>query len=382
MVSLWYREHARATALGTGNVSVGSASAITGPFAIMFAHLALATLAVAPPAAPTPEGLMTCSMKPAGSPTTDPTYDVDMHNLSPTLPFKSSYCTFEDNNNLTSWKMSSTPSGCTCARSIGDPYFSLTCHCLCPPTHSGPCTWDFSGTITFFPNALDPQCFCNGEPPSPPSPPVPPVPPPPTPPTPPPPCKAKIDVVIVVDGSASIQSSDWDKALQFTNKLVNGFNVSSDQVEIAVVQFSESARTEIGLSDDAAAIHTAVSNMNQMQLNTNTHAGFQQAKSIFDNQGRPTANGKLMIFLTDGNQNEGFPAKAESDKLKASGVTIFGIGVGNQIDKRKIEEWVTTPASGHYFPVKSFSSLETILQKIIKASCPPHPPSPPLTLEA
>ena len=149
------------------------------------------------------------------------------------------------------------------------------------------------------------------------------------------------------------------------------------------MQFSERARTEIGLSDDAAAIHTAVSNMNQMQLNTNTHAGFEQAKSIFDNQGRPTATGKLMIFLTDGNQNEGFPAKGESDKLKASGVTIFGIGVGNQIDKRKIEEWVTTPASGHYFPVKSFSALETILQKIIKASCPPHPPPPsPLTLEA
>lgn len=312
---------------------------------------------------------MTCSMTTVPGDST--LAKVDMHNLSPTLPFKSSYCRFEDNNDLVNWTMTaSPPTGCSCARSTGDPHFSITCHCLCPSTSPKPCTWDYSGMVTFSPRVLDPQCHCNGEPA-----PTPPPPTPPTPPTPPPPCKAKIDVVIVEDGSNSISSLNWDKAITFTNKLVNGFNVSADQVEIAVVQFSERARTEIGLSADPVAIHSAITNMVQMKLNTDTYAGFDMAKTIFAG-GRPTATGKVMIFLTDGNQNEGLPAKEITDQLKASGVIVFGIGVGNAIDRRKIEEWVTLPVSGHYFPVASFDDLEKVLQALIAASCPPPPVSP------
>lgn len=43
---------------------------------------------------------------------------------------------------------------------------------------------------------------------------------------------------------------------------------------------------------------------------------------------------------TDGVQNSGLPAKMETDKLKAqNNATIFGIGVGSQVDKREIDKW-------------------------------------------
>ena len=65
-----------------------------------------------------------------------------------------------------------------------------------------------------------------------------PTPPAPIPPGPAPPCKAKLDVVVVLDGSGSIRSADWKRALAFTNSIVDSFHVSSDEVEIAAVQFS------------------------------------------------------------------------------------------------------------------------------------------------
>jgi len=220
-------------------------------------------------------------------------------------------------------------------------------------------------------------CPTGGAPPPkpPPAPPPKPPTPPPPPPT-PPPCKAKIDVVVILDGSNSIVDADWARALTFTNKLIDGFNISADQVEMGVVQFSDAADTVIGLSADAAAIHKAVTNLRQMKRNTNTYNGFNQAKSIIDSQGRKDNKGQVVILITDGMQNAGRPAKEVSDALKAEKVEIFGIGVGRAIDKQEIQSWVSTPLSDHYFDVSGFDQLETILQKIIDSACP-HPPSAP-----
>ena len=204
-----------------------------------------------------------------------------------------------------------------------------------------------------------------------------PPPPPPGPPPMPPPCKAKLDVVVVLDGSASIRSSDWQKALSFVNKLVGGFQISADQVELGVVQFSESADTVIGLSADAGAITSAVSSLQQMRMNTNTYAGFTQAKHILDTQGRSGTKGKLVIIITDGVQNEGPPAKIIADTMKSSGVQIFGVGVGRGADPQEIKQWcscASTPCDDHYFSVSAFDQARAAWRSSLAAPRLAKPP--------
>ena len=164
--------------------------------------------------------------------------------------------------------------------------------------------------------------------------------------------------------------------------MFGGFHIAADQVELGVVQFSSSADTVIGLSSDASAIKSAISTLPQMRGNTNTGAGFSQAKSILDTQGRPNTAGKLAIIITDGRQNMGTPAEDISDALQKEGVAVFGVGVGNQIDPAEIQRWCSKPLDSHYFSVSDFSHLETILQKIIKDACKPHPPPLPEFLQA
>ena len=222
------------------------------------------------------------------------------------------------------------------------------------------------------------DCACDLAP-QPPVPPLPPKPPPPTPPSPspPPPCKAKVDVVIVLDGSASIVDSDWQRALIFTNKIVDSFNISTDQAEVGVVQFSgglfgQNTEIIITLSSDVAAIKAAVSSAQQMKEDTNTYAGFEAAKKMLDGQGRSDAKGKVVILITDGDQNDGRPAVVAARELKAENATIFGVGVGSSVNTQKLEQWVTSPASQHYFSVSDFAHLRTILERIIAGACP-HP---------
>jgi collagen type VI alpha len=208
-----------------------------------------------------------------------------------------------------------------------------------------------------------------------------PKPPPPHPP-PPPACHAKLDVVIILDGSASIVAPDWQKALAFTNEIVDSFVIGADDSEIGVTQFSDTTADVIELSADKAAIKKAVSATSQMKRNTNTGAGFSAADKMLTAHGRPKTNGKLVILITDGKANRGVSPKTVADAMKAKGIEIFGIGVGSAVDKAALESWVTTPSATHYFSADSFSALDKVLQELIKNACK-HPPSaPPFGLAA
>ena len=199
-------------------------------------------------------------------------WKVEMYSINPSQPYKAIHCRFQGNDKLVSFTGSDSTGQCDhCVRSSG---FSATCGCTCPGVAGGNCTWTFYGQFQFDPagNATK-SCTCNGRP----GPPIPPAPPPappkpPPPPGPAPPCKAKLDVVIVLDGSASIIHSDWRKDLAFANQLVDAFNVSADQVKVAAVQFSSRARTIIDLSSDAAVIKLAIVAERQMALETDTYA--------------------------------------------------------------------------------------------------------------
>jgi uncharacterized protein YegL len=217
-------------------------------------------------------------------------------------------------------------------------------------------------------NHSDKWCGCNGDvgPPIPPSPPPAPPPPPP----PPGPCKAAVDVVIVLDGSGSIVATDWAHALDFANKLVDAFNVSAVEAEIAAVQFSDVAETIIGLSSDPTAIKAAVTAEAQIALGTNTYDGFERARTILEGSSR-SPKGKIVFLVTDGRQDQGMPAMAQAVELQKEGVIIFGIGVGRDVDERELESWVSTPVSQHYFKVDHFADLLVIVQKVVRNACPP-----------
>jgi len=347
------------------------------PSSPLLTALATVQLAYALPAGAPADAA--CTMTPQGA----GKFAIEMHNTHPIQPYKEIHCRFESTDKVLSFTGTDASGQCdACVKSSDE---SATCGCICPAGKAS-CAYKFTGTVAFdmhsFKNSThSASCFCNGVPtppkpqPTPPKPPPPPPPTPPPPPGPPPPCKAKLDVVIILDGSASIQSTDWQHELAFTNKIVDSFHLSADQVEIGALQFSGFAHKIIDLSPDANAVKAAVTNTNQLQTNTNTYRGFEMAKDMFSAHGRTGTKGKIAILITDGDQNQGLPAKLASDELKKNGVEIFGIGVGSQIDKAELEKWVSTPLSGHYFSVQSFATLEKILQSIVSGACP-HPPTP------
>ena len=207
-----------------------------------------------------------------------------------------------------------------------------------------------------------------------------PVTPPPPPPA-PPQCHAMLDIVLLLDGSASITDPHWQNALKFAEDLAAKFKIGPNDAKVGAIQFSSSVATISAMTTDAAALNSALASTRQMKMNTNTGAGFNAAKQMLDSQGRGAAvNASLVILVTDGKANMGpNPDTAAAAICAEAKHQVFGIGVGAGTDPAEIQGWVC-PKSGsppdHYFPSPDWSSVDTLLEKILDKACPKPPPPP------
>ena len=81
-------------------------------------------------------------------------------------------------------------------------------------------------------------------------------------------CTSKIDVEFVIDGSASISSSDWGLDLDFLQDLVDDFQVSGNATQFGLVQFSSDAKLELSLSGNQTLVLSAIAAMKQLSGGT------------------------------------------------------------------------------------------------------------------
>eukprot|EP00039_Didymoeca_costata_P024589 m.10768 g.10768 ORF g.10768 m.10768 type:complete len:403 (+) comp4316_c0_seq1:85-1293(+) len=181
-------------------------------------------------------------------------------------------------------------------------------------------------------------------------------------------CAARMNVVFLLDGSGSIQSSDWTKDLQFVNSMLDRFTMSKDAVMAGVVQFSSSTQTSCSFGADKSTLQGCVSKISQMKTGTNTAAGINAAASML--QSGPSADHNLIILITDGKSNEGSdPATAARNAESSAKAEVYGIGVGSDIDAAQLKSIVTQPASTHYFTVSNYDELNKIMDKVAANSC-------------
>lgn len=188
-------------------------------------------------------------------------------------------------------------------------------------------------------------------------------------------CTTEVDLMIAIDGSNSITNSDWSSAVAFLYDVVLGFQLGPNQAQIGVVQFSFGSDTEVvvPLTDDLNKLQTGLQNMQKLGGGTNI------AEGIIMSQAQITQNGRsgvphVIIVITDGKQDDPYsplnPVQA-AGAAKLAGSTLFGIGVGDEVDVNTMEQIVNTPYQDYYFPVNSYSNLSAILAKTVLSVCHP-----------
>ena len=184
----------------------------------------------------------------------------------------------------------------------------------------------------------------------------------------------KVDAVILVDGSDSVNAEDpgnFGKSLQFVINLVEKFNIGAGKARLEVTQFSHKLAEAIDFDDSThmtkAALRAKIANMHFLGGGTATDKALNAAYRAFQTQGRRGSDvAKYLVVLTDGISNGSEQIPDIVSKMKALGVKIVAVGVGGAVDPAELR----LIAGGNVFTVGSFDQLDSsLISKMVQHIC-------------
>ena len=86
---------------------------------------------------------------------------------------------------------------------------------------------------------------------------------------------------------------------------------------------------------------------------------------------RPLSQGipRVLILMTDGKSNVGVSPEIPADRLKASGVNIFVIGVGGGLRINELQEISSRPLRDHLYELENFDDYAALVNRMRAVSC-------------
>ena len=192
------------------------------------------------------------------------------------------------------------------------------------------------------------------------------------PPTPCVPASRHADVVLVLDMSTSMQRetrsgrTKVEAAIDAARSLVEGLDLERDgwgrQDQLGIAGFNDTAWTQIGLSDDRAAIHAALDALPaRIAEGTRLDLAFEQGRLVQQTGPRLPANAPVVVLLTDGLPNRvPFPPGGSQEdtvleaatRLKAAGGRVFTVGLGlqDEVFDRLLRDAASDPRDYYFAP--------------------------------
>ena len=138
-----------------------------------------------------------------------------------------------------------------------------------------------------------------------------------------------IDIVIALDISASMQAQDLTpNRAEAAKRVAAGFIEQRPQDRIGIVLFAKQAFTQCPLTVDHSILSELLENV-QIGLVDPDNTAIGQALGVALNRMKDSdSKSKVVILLTDGENNFGQPPTTLAEAAEAIGVRVYTIGVG------------------------------------------------------
>ncbi|XP_067043108.1 cartilage matrix protein-like isoform X2 [Acropora muricata] len=168
-------------------------------------------------------------------------------------------------------------------------------------------------------------------------------------------CHRKIDMVILLDSSASITRDQFADSKRFASDLVKHFEISKDRTNVAAVSFSQYTHVARNFSEDPSreAVLKAIDSLqyegslSRLDLALETLLG----ETLDKKQGARThENGVkiVVVVFTDGFSSRGIDITRDlTEVLKNRGVEFFCIGASDRVNKDELNELTSLPIETH-----------------------------------
>ncbi|XP_064200312.1 collagen alpha-6(VI) chain-like [Anguilla rostrata] len=179
------------------------------------------------------------------------------------------------------------------------------------------------------------------------------------------------DVIFLVDGSSSIQPSDFQSMIKFMTSIVNNTEVGENSTRFGIILYSDEPKTNFTLNQyyTKREVQRAVAALEPPGGNTYTALGLQHSLALFEPQYGGRAAEKvpqILMVITDGEATDAVDLRERSRAVREKGIKIYGIGVG-KAKKKELEVMTADPKNVFY--VDSYQGLEVLFKNLSKVLC-------------
>ncbi|XP_041670534.1 collagen alpha-1(XXI) chain [Cheilinus undulatus] len=179
------------------------------------------------------------------------------------------------------------------------------------------------------------------------------------------------DLVYIVDGSWSVGSDDFETAKQWLINITSQFDISAYYTQVAVIQYSDTPRLEIPLGKHLSGTELirAIRGIDYLGGNTQTGRAIRFAVDhVFPSSQRASqVKHRIAVVVTDGkSQDDVVDASVEA---RAQGITLFAVGVGNEITISELITIANKPAPTYVLYAEDYTAMERIRDSMEQKLC-------------
>ncbi|KAL4223789.1 hypothetical protein ACF0H5_017255 [Mactra antiquata] len=185
-------------------------------------------------------------------------------------------------------------------------------------------------------------------------------------------CQGKeADVVFIVDMSSSIWVEDFKRQKRFLSDVVSHFDVNKGKTRVAMIMFSDNAKVQFYLDqyDNINDITDAISVVKSAGGITNTHMALELMMNDVltkEHGARPNV-AHICIIITDGRSRVPDATIEAAERVHASGVYVFSVGVGNMTDSTELRQMASD--NEFAFEVNGYKALKKIKNILAYKTC-------------
>lgn len=180
------------------------------------------------------------------------------------------------------------------------------------------------------------------------------------------------DIVVLLDGSASVKKQDFEQFKDFVKLLANPSWISEKNVHLSVMEFSDDARVVIPLNRfyDVTELRSAIDRLQASGGSSRTDIALEKAwgEGFAPENGARVDAPKILILVTDGKSSGTTQLKNAVMPLRQNGVAVHVVAIGDGAGEPSLVDVATR---GSYVetvgrPDHVTSVLPSIIRKINK----------------
>lgn len=176
-------------------------------------------------------------------------------------------------------------------------------------------------------------------------------------------CRNKVaDVFFLLDSSSSIRTDEFKKQTNAIEDIVSKFDIGPTKTRVGLSVFTHNYNPVLSFDsgDNKAAALKKIRHILYMGGGTKTGKALHQIRSHVFNEAlvRPGAE-RILIVFTDGMSSDYERTSAEANLLQESGVKIFVVGIGPDVDQIELQDIASKPSTEFVHTFATFDNLLT-----------------------